>query len=232
VKVRDLMSADVVTVGADVSLKEVARILTERRISGLPVLDAQGDVIGVVSEADILFKTKGSDERSGGFLGWLLLEHVEAEAKLTARTAGDAMTAPPITIGPERDASEGAARMTSLGVNRLPVVDEDGTLLGILTRADLVRAFTRPDRELVREVREDVLLGMFAMAPESFSVTVANGDVTISGHVETSADAEAIPRAVERIPGVVSVTARLSWDDVVRRKPWSLAENTWADAPR
>jgi CBS domain-containing protein len=233
VKVKELMSTEVVTVGPETSLKAVAKTLTDHRISGVPVVGEGRNVLGVVSEADILFKEKGADERTGGFFGWLLLEGVEAEAKLAARTAGEAMTSPPITIGPEREVYEAASRMTELGVNRLPVVDEQGKLLGIVTRTDLVRAFTRSDAEIAREVREDVLLGLFALAPEHFELRVAHGEVTIRGYVETKADAEAIPRFVERIPGVVSVKAELTWGETERRRSWNLSERgTWADTPR
>ena len=211
-KVKDLMTTDVVSIGPEASLKDVAGILAERRISGLPVVDAERRVLGVVSEADILYKARGSEEKSGGFLGWLLLEGVESDAKLTARTAGEAMTTPVISVGPERPVAEAASRMVEYGVNRLPVLDEGGKLVGLVSRADVVRAFTRTDAEIMREIREDVILKTLWISPERVSVTVAKGEVALSGQVETKNDAELLPRFVERVPGVVSVKSELSWE--------------------
>ena len=210
-QIKDLMTADVVTIGPEASLKDVARILSERRISGLPVVDEQRRVLGVVSEADILYKARGSEEK-GGFFGWLLLEGIEADEKLTARTAGEAMTTPVIAIGPEKPVAEAAAKMIDYGVNRLPVVDEQGKLVGIVSRADLVRAFTRTDAEIMREIREDVILRTLWISPERVNVTVSKGEVELSGQVETKSDAELLPRFVERVPGVVSVKSTLSWE--------------------
>ena len=210
-KIKDLMTTDVVTIGPEASLKDVARVLAERKISGLPVVDAERRVLGIVSEADILYKEKGSEEK-GGFFGWLLLEGVEAEAKLAARTAGEAMTTPVISIGPEKPVAEAAAKMIEYGVNRLPVVDEQGKLVGLVSRADLVRAFTRTDAEIMREIREDVILRTLWISPERVTVTVSKGEVTLSGQVETKADAELLPYFVERVPGVVGVKASLTWE--------------------
>jgi CBS domain-containing protein len=209
-KVEDLMTKDVIVVPPTASLKQVAGVLADGRISGLPVVE-EGRLVGVVSEADILYKESGREAPAGGFLGWLLLDTVVAEEKLAARTAGDAMTAPAVTIGPERPAHEAASRMIEWRINRLPVVDEHGTLVGIVTRNDLVRAFTRGDAEIARDVREDVLLRTFAVAPEAIHVRVSEGEVSIRGHVETKLQADSIPRFVERIPGVVGVDAELTW---------------------
>lgn len=210
-RVRDVMTKDVTTVRPDTSLKEVAEILAARGISGLPVDDGRGEVLGVVSEGDILFKERGSDERRKGLLGWLLDPHtMPEEAKLTARTAGEAMTSPVIAIGPDRPLAEAAARMIDRAVNRLPVI-EDGKLVGILTRADLVRAFTRPDAEIVQDIRDEIVLRTLWIAPESLDVRVERGEVTLIGEVETKGDAELLPALVERVPGVVGVETRLTW---------------------
>jgi CBS domain-containing protein len=210
VKVRDLMTTEVVTVGPETPLRDVARILADNRISGLPVVDAQGDVLGVVSEADIVMKAKGTEEGKGGFLSWLFLEGVEAEDKLAARTAGEAMSAPAIVIEPDRPVHEAAATMTEMGVNRLPVV-EDGKLVGLVTRADLVRAFTRSDAEILTEIREEVILRTFWIPPETVTVQVRDGLVTLVGRLETRFEAEALPRFVARVPGVVGVDSTLTW---------------------
>ena len=217
-KVRDLMTRNVATIGPEALLKDVAAIFAERGISGLPVVDEEGHLLGVVSEADILFKERGSEDRQQGFLLWILSGGPEAEAKLAARTVREAMTSPALTIEAGRQVSEAARRMTEYGINRLPVL-EGGTLVGIVTRTDLVRAFTRTDAELMREIRDDVIRHTLWISPETVTVAVSKGDVTLSGNVETKADADLMTRFSERVPGVVSVTSNLTWDFDDERLP-------------
>lgn len=210
--VKDVMTSDVITVRPETSLKDVAAILTERRISGVPVVDASGKVVGVVSEGDILFKERGPSERTG-LLAWFADPYDVAEQlKLAARTAAEAMTAPAKTIAPWRLVSSAAAEMLDEGVNRLPVVDDEGRLVGIVTRADLVRAFVRTDAEIVREIREKVLeRALLLETPETVTVGVDGGVVTLDGFVELRADAELIATLVARLPGVVDVESSVRW---------------------
>lgn len=210
-KISDVMTRDVCTVAPDATLKEVAEALAGLGVSGVPVVE-DGRVVGVVSEADVLAKERGESVRRGGLLGMLLDDGHDLEAKLTARTAGEAMTAPAVTISPDRPLAEAAARMLDEQVNRLPVVDEEGVLVGIVTRADLVRAFVRSDEEIAREVEEDVILRTLWIAPERVKVQVAGGEVEISGHVETKAEAEIVPEFVRKVAGVVSVSSSLTWE--------------------
>jgi CBS domain-containing protein len=209
VKIENVMTKAVATVGTGTSLKEVASILAEHRISGLPVVDDAGRVLGVVSEGDIIRKEAIAPSPRGGLLAWLDGERDEIRAKLAARTAGEAMTAPALTIEADRSVAEAASLMVEEGVNRLPVVD-GGMLVGIVTRADLVRAFLRSDDEIEREILEDVGLGTFAIAPENLHVVVANGEVTLGGEVETPDVAELLAAFVERVPGVVSVRSHVT----------------------
>ncbi len=210
-KVQDVMTGDVLTVRTSTSLKEAAAILTERRISGLPVVDAENRVVGVLSEGDILFKESGAVEKQG-FLARLLSMPVPGlELKIAAKTAGEAMSTPALTIGPRRPLTEAANTMIDEGVNRLPVVDEDGKLIGLVTRADLVRAFVRSDEDVAREIREEVIRRTLWIEPDAVEVTVEEGEVHLSGEVETKSDAELIPTFVQRVPGVVSVLSKLRW---------------------
>jgi CBS domain-containing protein len=205
-RVADLMTTDVLSVGPDTPLKEVAVLLAERRISGAPVVDAEGRLLGVVSEADILAKERRPrrQTRFGRLLGY-----PEAPSgKAAARTAGEAMTSPAITIGPERRADAAAALMLDRAVNRLPVVGRDGKLEGIVTRADLVRAFVVSDDQIEREVREDVLLHELWLDPSDFELTVDAGEVTITGRVPTDDERELLERRIRLVPGVVSVTVQ------------------------
>lgn len=216
-RVTDVMTSDVVSIGPEGALSDVARILADRRISGLPVVGARGEVLGVVSEADILLKEAGKDRHGGGLLARLLLTGLEDSWKLDARTAGEAMSTPPVTVEPERSVNEAAARMIEFDVKRLPVV-ENGKLIGIVTRADLVRAFVRSDAEILAEINDDVLRRALWVSPELVSVTVSKGDVTIAGAVETKAEAELLVRFVHSVPGVVSVRSELRWADDGTRK--------------
>lgn len=209
-KIKDVMTREVVTVNPSTSLKEAARVLDAKGISGLVVVDGD-EVVGVFSEADILVKEGGERVTHTGILGWLFETGAsELEAKLAARTVGEAMTSPALTIGPDRPVHEAAARMIEDGVNRLPVV-EDGKLLGIVSRADLVRAFTRTDAEIEEEIRTEIVKRTMWIAPEDVTVSVEGGAVTLEGQVETATDAELLPVFVERVPGVVEVHSTLSY---------------------
>lgn len=212
-RVEDVMTTDVCTVRPETSLKEAAEILARRRISGLPVVDPENHVVGVLSEADILYKERGGSDKKGFLERWLTLPLPELEAKLAARTVGESMSAPAVTIGPRRPLTEAANAMIDDGVNRLPVVDDDAKLIGIVTRADLVRAFVRSDDEIATEIRDDVLRRSLWMEPDAVEVVVENGEVRLTGEVETKADAELIPAFVQRVPGVVSVLSKLRWPE-------------------
>jgi predicted transcriptional regulator len=175
------------------------------------VVNDEGRVVGVVSEGDILLKETAGTRRHRGFLAWLTAFDPLEELKLDARTAGEAMTVPAITIGPRRPLTEAATTMVEQGVNRLPVVGDEGKLIGIVTRADLVRAFIRPDAEIAREIRDDVIARTLWISPEAVRVEVEDGEVRLSGTVETRADAELVPMFVQHVPGVVGVLSKLRW---------------------
>lgn len=206
-KVRDLMTKSVVSVAPEASLRQAAELLVEHGVSGLPVT-VDTKVVGVLSEGDIVARASGSADRGGlGLLAWLF-DPDPALTKATASTVGEAMSSPAVTIAPTRPVHEAARRMIAEGVNRLPVVERD-ELVGILTRADIVRAFTRDDRELASEIRSDILRRTFWVEPGTVDVKVVDGRVTLAGEVETEADAEILPVMVSRVPGVVAVDADL-----------------------
>ena len=214
-KVADVMTREVATVPASASLKEVAAVLAERRVSGLPVVNPAGRVLGVISEADILAKERGAPERSRVHTALHPADAEKEHRHRVASVAGEAMTAPALLIEPDRTIAEAAARMLEADVNRLLVV-ENGRLVGIVSRADLVRAFTRSDEEVAREIREEILLRNLSVAPTRVSVDVRGGHVRLSGRVETRLAAELVPGLVERVAGVVSVTSDVTWDGAGR----------------
>jgi CBS domain-containing protein len=211
-KVRDVMTKDVISVTPKTSLKEVARVLVQTGISGLPVV-ADDKVVGVISEGDVLFKERGPTEHKGaGVLSWLLDPHgAEAQLKLEATTVAEAMTAPPVTVESRRPIPVAAALMLERGVNRLPVVD-GGKLVGIVTRADVVRAFARDDSEITQEIKDEVFRrGMWLDDPDEISVSIAEGEVRLEGEVERRTEAEVAEVLVGQVTGVVSVDSHLTW---------------------
>jgi CBS domain-containing protein len=211
--VRDVMTRSVLSVRPDTPLKDVARLLIENRISGLPVVDDAGQVVGVVSEGDLLVKEQSKDAFRHRPLARLFGESTETRmllSKAEARTAGDAMTSPAITVDAARQVGEAAATMIERKVNRLPVTD-DGRLVGIVTRADVIRTFVRTDAELAESIRQDVLLRALWEDPDTFSVGVENGVATVRGRVERRSSVGIIERMVEMLPGIVGVTMDVSW---------------------
>lgn len=210
VRVGDVMTRDVVSVTPDTSIKDVAEMLVERRISGLPVCGPDGKVVGVLSEADLLVKQGGPPTHSGGLFAWLVDTASAPDlARLRAHTAGEAMTSPAVTVAPDCPVAEAARTMVSLGVNRLPVVEDDA-LVGIVTRADLVRLFMRTDEEIERAVRDDVLRRLW-IDPNRIEVEVERGEVVLRGQVDTQVEAELLEKHVPLVAGVVGVRSELSW---------------------
>ncbi|MEX2420600.1 MAG: CBS domain-containing protein [Actinomycetota bacterium] len=212
-KVTDLMNKDVIAVTPETTLKEVAWLLVEHRISGVPVVDGDRKVMGVVSEADILLKEQAA-EPEPRVLRWLLDGLFLEPDKIEARTAQEAMTSPAITLGPDKDAYQAARLMSQCGVKRLPVVDREGVLVGIVTRSDLVKAFARSDDEVAREI-EDMARDTLWIEDERLQIRVQDGEVRLSGKLGRRTDAELLARFVSRVAGVVSVrsTLRWEWDD-------------------
>jgi CBS domain-containing protein len=207
-EVADVMTRDVVTVSPGTSLKDAGRLLVEHGVSGLPVVGLDAHVVGVLSTADVIPKEVGGvpfgRRPVGGFHGG------GVDGKLDATTVGEAMTAPPLTIEPQRSIPAAAGLMLEYDVARLPVVDE-GKLVGIVTRTDLVRTFVRSDEELAREIHEE--LARLRLQDEPVSVSVESGVVTLAGRIDNGPDAELLTLFAKRVPGVVSVESQLTWRD-------------------
>jgi CBS domain-containing protein len=203
-KIEAVMTREVLSVRPDTTLKDVARLLAGAGISGVPVTTAAGELLGVVSEADILAKERRPPEDRYSRHGH---RRAAAGGKAEARTAADAMTTPAITITPRGRVDAAAALMLDCGVNRLPVV-EDGRLVGIVTRADLVRAFAGTDERIENEIRGDVLLHELWLDPRSFELHVEEGVVEIAGRFDSEEQRDIVARRLRLVPGVVSVVVR------------------------
>lgn len=209
-QVSEVMTRDVVTVEEDTPLKDVAGLLLEHDISGVPVV-YEGRVVGVVSETDILYKERGPEGEPHGAISWLLdAPDGSCRRKLAARTAGEAMSSPPVTIRPSRPLAQAAAMMLEHSVNRLPVVQGD-RLVGLVTRTDMVRAFARSDVEIEQAIREDVFLRTLWQSSDGVVVDVSGGEVVLRGEVQSEAQADAIWAFASRVPGVVAVESYLAW---------------------
>jgi CBS domain-containing protein len=206
-KVGDLMKMSVMTADPDTPLKNVARILSEFGISGLPVVNDGGAVVGVVSETDILFKELGGKGKRGRLLGALFPSWRSGRRKAEAETAGEAMTSPAITISADASIAAAARLMLERAVNRLPVT-ENGHLVGIVARADLVRAFSRSDEEIADDVSA-ILVDGFWLQPSAVVADVSDGRVTVAGEVDSSETAALLEETLRELPGVVSVNAAL-----------------------
>jgi CBS domain-containing protein len=202
VHVSEVMTTDVLTARPSMTLKDVARILGARGISGLPVVDDENRVLGVVSEADILAKERRPSENGRG---WGARGVPAGTRKSEARTVGEAMTSPAVTVAPRHRIDNAAALMLDCGINRLPVVDEEGRLIGIVSRADLVRAFAASDDRLEREIRDEVLFHELWLDPREFDLTVRDGAVTLCGRFADEEQREIAARRLRLVPGVVSV---------------------------
>ena len=211
-KVKDVMTPGVITVQPEASLKDVASLLAEHGISGVPVVDAGGKVLGVVSKTDILIKERAAQPEQRGVLALLRGggDDSATAVKVEARTAREAMTSPVIAVQEERDLAAAAGLMLDHRINRMPVLRGD-QLVGIITRADLVRAFTRSDEAIEQEIRDEILQRTFWLPAGAVEVTVTEGVVQLLGEVETRADAEMLPETVRRVVGVVAVEGDVRW---------------------
>jgi len=216
--VKDVMTTHVVAVRQNASFKDMAARLREHRVSAFPVIDDQDRVIGVVSEADLLTKEAldlGAPGRVSGML------HHREQAKAAGLTAGDLMTTPPVTIGPDEFVSQAARLMYARKVKRLPVVDHDGRLIGIVSRADVLSVYSRPDTDIRHDIIEEIILNTLLTDPARFTVTVKDGIVTVEGMPETAVVGHDMIDEIRHVEGVVAVRDRLSYPKGERPVPVS-----------
>jgi CBS-domain-containing membrane protein len=206
--VKDVMTTQVVAVRSGATFKEMAAALRQYRVSAFPVIDEHEKVIGIVSEADLLAKEALADP---GVLTGVL--HHEDVSKAEGLTAGDLMTPRAVTVRPEDSVEHAAQLMYFLKVKRMPVVDVDGGLVGLVSRADVLAVYDRPDNDIREEITGNVIVRGFGEGPRQFAVTVQAGVVTVQGSPETTALGHDIVRKIRHVPGVVAVHDQLSYPD-------------------
>ncbi|MGI5372052.1 hypothetical protein C9J60_37365 [Streptomyces sp. A244] len=214
-KVGSVMAMDVVRAVYDTGFEEVARLLADHRIGGLPVVDGEDRVIGVVSGSDLVAHRSAvpvphRTRRRSPFAA--LSPGVRRRAAAaTGPTAGRLMSAPPVTAHAEDTIVEAARTMARRGVKRLPVLDEEDRLVGLVTLRDLLRVFLRPDADIRDEVIDEVLVGVLWLTPHSIDVSVAEGVVTLTGRLERRSETEVAAAMARRTDGVVAVVDELTW---------------------
>lgn len=206
-RARELMSTPVVTVTPEASLKKVAERMVAHRVSGVPVVDHSGRLVGIISESDLVSKLEYG-EKGQGLVGLLdqLAHAVGADRKLHARTAAELMTSGVVTGGPDASVRELIHLMTNHIVNRIPIV-ESGRVIGIVTRADILRTLVRPDAAITEDVRYRLLHDLW-IDPTGLVISTRDGIVTIAGEVTTRSEAELVKHWAAATEGVVDVDAR------------------------
>ncbi|WKZ83445.1 MAG: CBS domain-containing protein [Acidimicrobiia bacterium] len=223
-KVRDLMTTEPITTTPETGLKEAARAMLDARVSGLPVVDGDGRLVGIVTEGDFLRQEATRDQP----YRFSLLDALfgdQPPAHPGAETVGEVMTEQVLTVAPDTNLGEAARVMANRKVNRLPVIDGGGVLVGIISRADVMSAFTKPDEVIEDEVREDIVRRLLFLPPDAIEVTVSDGVVALRGELENRTEANLLEELTRRIAGVVRVDSHLTFqvDDQKQEKPYPLS---------
>ncbi|MDK1472239.1 CBS domain-containing protein [Streptomyces sp. 549] len=215
--IASVMTRDVVAVERGTPLKEAADLLARHRVSGLPVVDEDEQVLGVVSLTDLTLRQAGQGiDPPAGWVARLSRgarrDHA-LRAKAGARTAGELMSSPAVTVGPRQTVVDAARLMAAHNVERLPVIDEEGRLTGIVTRRDLLGVFLRSDEEIRREVIDEVLVRALWLPPQYLRVDVREGVVTLTGKLPRRSEIRIAERLTERVDGVAGVIAELGYEE-------------------
>ncbi|MFI7445583.1 CBS domain-containing protein [Nonomuraea indica] len=228
--IRDVMTTDVAAVKEDDSFRVVTQLLIDKGVSGLPVVDEDGHVKGVVSEVDLLAK----EEYRARFRGDEYRQPLRARIrhslgsegsghhKATGETAGQLMTHPAYVTTPDAPVVLAARLMDRHGIKRLPVVDAGGRLVGIVSRRDLLKVFVRADDDIRRELVDSIPITAPWTDPASLDIRVKDGVVTLAGTVTRHSEALSLARVARGVDGVVTVREELTWrhDDVVDIPVW------------
>lgn len=214
----DVMTRDVLAVRASTPFKEIVWYLRSRDVSAVPVLDGDDRVIGVVSEADLLLKEEGLDQGLPPFFE--RRRRRRERTKAAAKSASELMTSPAVTVGIAATAADAARTMHEAGVKRLPVVDGGGRLVGIVSRADLLKVFLRTDGEIRSDVEDGLALPLH-IHPSAILVEVCDGVVRLTGHVRNRSEIGVAATEARKIEGVVAVECTLDFEVDDEMVPWA-----------
>ena len=216
-KVSALMTRDVATVREDTPFHEIAEVLAGRHVSAVPVVDGDNRVLGVVSEADLLHKVEFADDPAEGASILERRAHRLARHKATGHVAKDLMSAPAVTVMDGTTVVKAARLLEASGIKRMPVVNDLGRLVGIVSRADLLKVYLRADADIRDEIANQVLRRLLWIDPTEVKVEVDGGAVTLVGEIEQRSLIDITVRLVGAVDGVVEVDDQLTWrvDDTV-----------------
>jgi CBS domain-containing protein len=217
--VRDVMTPDVVSVTEHAPYKEIVYMLVRYRVGSLPVVGARGQVRGVVSEDDLLFREADADAEAG--FGGAHGRRSERRESMTIEAA-ELMTSPAVTVTPAMSVERAARTMRRHKVKRLPVIEAStGRLVGVVSRSDVLKVYTRPDGGIRDDVLRDVIVNEFGLDPSRFTVEVWGGQVTVSGETERRTQIPLLLRSIRHVEGVVAVHSRLGYraDDLFLALP-------------
>ncbi|MFF7678955.1 CBS domain-containing protein [Actinacidiphila glaucinigra] len=214
-----VMTADVVSVREGVPFEDVVALFARHRISGLPVVDDDDKVLGVVSETDLMLRQASRQDGTRRRLPTLSPTGRRNAARARARTAGQLMSSPAVTVSAGESIAVAGRTMAEHRVNRLPVVDDEDRLVGIVTRGDLLQVFLRPDPDIRAEIIDDVVVRTLWLAPRAMGVSVHRGVVILEGRLERRSEISVAEGLARRIDGVVAVVNRLTYrlDDTHQR---------------
>ncbi len=204
--VADVMTTQVVAVTPSTGFKDIAAAMERWKVSALPVIEGEGRVVGVVSEADLLPKEEFHEHGPG------MLEQMRRlgdTAKAGSTRAEDLMTTPAVTIRPDATLPRAARLMADRRIKRLPVVDGDGILKGIVSRGDLLKVFLRSDEDLTAEVRRSVVTHLFPLSHGAVTVAVSHGVATLTGQVKDRTLIPVAERLTRSVEGIVDVHCHL-----------------------
>jgi CBS-domain-containing membrane protein len=207
--VRDVMTAEVVTVAEDTPFKDLAQTMASHHISALPVLDPRGRVTGVVSEIDLLRKEEYQNEPTTQHPPWW--GHRKARIKAGGRVARDVMTPHPVTITPEASIVAAARTLDRHHVRRLVVLTADGWLAGVVTPSDLLKPYLRADEDIRSEILHDIITGYLGTDPHLVKIAVTDGTVTLGGVVENKSMIPLAVRMSHAVAGVIDVIDHLGY---------------------
>jgi CBS domain-containing protein len=223
-RIESVMTRQVVTARPSTSFRELVDLLQRNRISALPVVDQDGRLVGIVSEADLLIKQ--GYPHGGADAG--VIDAVRHRARLE-KAAGicalDVMTRRVVTVPLGTEVATAARLMIRLGIKRLPVVDDQERLVGIATRGDLLKVFLRPDQAMVWEVAQEIVQARMGIPAGTIDVQGRDGTVSLTGHVQRRSQLTELMRLVQAVNGVISVDARVTWDidDETAMAAWPIA---------
>ncbi len=207
--VRDVMTRDVVVARPETTFREAVRLIEEHHVHALPVVDEREHALGMVAESDLLVK----EEMSEGHVRTPLQRR--GRVRLAGITAGEIMTSPAVTIGPSQTLGQAAKLLHRRHIGRLPVVEDDGRLMGIVTRSDLLRVFLGTDEDLLVAVQQ-AIAAVDDPGSHTISATVDDGVVGLHGSARLRSQVKAVGDRVRRVPGIVrlDVTATAAYDDL------------------